>query len=450
MKLRAVMLLGISLVLAPVRADAVFPRDDAFGVAGTVVLEPAVARGVAVQTSGKIILLTQTDGDLVLLRLGGSGTIDASFGIDGRATAAPFFLTVPPPALAVQADDRILVASGTEAGEIRVARFLPDGAPDTAYGESGVATVSLPPPGCGYVVCHGGAVAVALDARQRALVIGSIADTHDRPVIALVRLTTDGELDATFGDGGVATTATDDGASELPASLAVTQDGRVVVVGTQLDDTSAPAGFVLATFTADGTLDPEFGTGGRASLPIPSGGSAADVVVDGRGRIVVASSMRATPSPGSRVLVTRWLASGTLDRTFGSRGRALGGVDRWENSARWALALPSGAILVGAASSLGFGGPCPAAPSVALLAFDRNGRPSPDDELPGDSGSPEAALLQADGKPLLVSTDRYVCYVVRPPQAHVTRLLPIDVSSGPSGPISIRPRGAGTIPLTPR
>jgi hypothetical protein len=62
-----------------------------------------------------------------------------------------------------------------------------------------------------------------------------------------------------------------------------------------------PGSFAAVRLTADGALDPTFGDGGRAAVPVPAGSnntaSAAAVALQPDGRIVLA---------GSTVAVTYW------------------------------------------------------------------------------------------------------------------------------------------------
>jgi len=71
----------------------------------------------------------------------------------------------------------------------------------------------------------------------------------------VLRLLPDGNLDPTFGDDGLVLTEFT-GTWNGGHSMAVTSDGRVVVGGPLSD----PRRFFVARYTADGALDPTFGT----------------------------------------------------------------------------------------------------------------------------------------------------------------------------------------------
>ncbi|MFN2544040.1 MAG: hypothetical protein ABR600_05640, partial [Actinomycetota bacterium] len=64
------------------------------------------------------------------------------------------------------------------------------------------------------------------------------------------------------------------------------------------------------------------------------------VAVDGSGRIVVGGTV------GRRIALVRYLDSGRLDRSFGTRGRVLVSLGAGHSSMAESLVLPSGKILV--------------------------------------------------------------------------------------------------------
>src|SRR5207249_3402861 len=99
-----------------------------------------------------------------------------------------------------------------------------------------------------------------------------------------------GDLDPTFGNGGVASTP-------LPAtsdahSVVVQPDGKIVVAGctdTCDDNLAAYAHtFVVARFLPDGQLDSTFGSGGVVQTGFGAHGQAHSVALQADGKIVVA------------------------------------------------------------------------------------------------------------------------------------------------------------------
>lgn len=123
-------------------------------------------------------------------------------------------------------------------------------------------------------------------------------------------------LDPSFGNGGIATlTAPID--KERFQDFKVTPEGRSYI----LDDSS------LLAFGSDGTLDTNFGEGGRAATG-PAFGvdeeGATDLAIDSQGHLLVSGS---TALPGQTVekkleeaYVIRFLPDGSRDPEFGTNG----------------------------------------------------------------------------------------------------------------------------------
>jgi uncharacterized delta-60 repeat protein len=139
-----------------------------------------------------------------------------------------------------------------------------------------------------------------------------------------------GGLDATFGTGGILTTALS--ATENDRFLSATSDaaGNIFAVGWAL--VSGDSQMVVAKFSPDGTPDASFGTKGVAMVNVASGGKAAEVGravdVQSDGKIIVGGPVEHdTTATGDAardtdVAVVRFNADGTLDASFGLEGIA--------------------------------------------------------------------------------------------------------------------------------
>ena len=110
--------------------------DRSFGVGGRVVVKSAGVSGLAVAPDGAIIAgLVPFDRPLGLLlaRYLPNGRPDTSFGRGGRRSVAPG----APIRVAVQPDGKIVVTGR----DVALARYLPDGRPDDSFGTQGVVDV---------------------------------------------------------------------------------------------------------------------------------------------------------------------------------------------------------------------------------------------------------------------------------------------------------------------
>jgi uncharacterized delta-60 repeat protein/uncharacterized repeat protein (TIGR01451 family) len=138
-------------------------------------------------------------------------------------------------------------------------------------------------------------------------------------------LAADGDLDPSFGSGGV--TSVDVGGSDFSTDVAVQSDGRIVVVGY----TNVPPedrAFAIARFDADGNPDTTFSSDGVDVRDLTAFDDLAQaVVIQPDQKIVVAGFT----GPGGFMALLRYNTNGTLDGTFDGDGIAqaqtVGGLD---------------------------------------------------------------------------------------------------------------------------
>ncbi|MEU9994740.1 calcium-binding protein [Streptomyces sp. NPDC050848] len=128
-----------------------------------------------------------------------------------------------------------------------------------------------------------------------------------------------GDLDPGFGGDG--TVLTDAGGEEVGNDVVVQADGRIVVVGTDAPDSFG--NFAITRYLADGSPDSTFGDGGRVSTDIGGFTDAAEAVaVQDDGKIIVVGSSATGFEECCTFTVARYTAAGGLDPTFGDGGIA--------------------------------------------------------------------------------------------------------------------------------
>jgi len=233
-----------------------------------------------------------------------------------------------------------IVAAGWGLGGVggtrfRVARLTRSGAPDPHFGVRGMVTTSWAASTRDYVF----ATAVGHQ-RDGGIVAIGWRDQFGTgtPDVALARYAPDGSLDDDFGDGGKA--LLDLGGNEEIRSGLVTRDNRIVAVG-QRDGR-----LLIARATADGALDTSFARprGYRTVVTLGRSSVAEAVAVDRVGRLVVVGYVNIG---GQRdMVVVRLTGSGAFDPSFGRGGVVVAG-DPAINERAVAVALsPDGGIVV--------------------------------------------------------------------------------------------------------
>jgi uncharacterized delta-60 repeat protein len=130
-----------------------------------------------------------------------------------------------------------------------------------------------------------------------------------------------GDLDPTFGAGG--TLMTDiNRSTDIANAVAIQADGKLVVVGeTYKNNDFSTEDFVVTRYNTDGTLDNTFGVRGRVRTDFP--GLAAvpsSVVIQPDGKIVVAGGAFPLFTFLGNFEIVRYNANGSLDGSFGTGG----------------------------------------------------------------------------------------------------------------------------------
>lgn len=133
-----------------------------------------------------------------------------------------------------------------------------------------------------------------------------------------LRHTADGELDPNFGDGGIATLPIDQ--FDEANGSAIQRDGKLLAVGLAGNPFAGTEALALGRFTADGETDTSFGGGdGYVTLQVMEGTIGFGVAQQRDGRILVTGLAQQPVEEGGQVMVVaRFLEDGTLDTSFGS------------------------------------------------------------------------------------------------------------------------------------
>lgn len=253
--------------------------DAAYGNGGIATIESGLddlvgRHGAALHQGGVLVAgagapAGSTQRHFLLAKLTPTGTPDAGFAGGGRAFYAiggsNEFTDI-----SVQPGDGKLLAAGRAVlspGPYRrmvVARFMPDGTPDSGFGSAGFADLdllsgsdlgrrahALPD---GRIVVAGTSCAVPDPTGTQACFAGA------------ARLLPNGTLDASFGDGGKVAYAVDGDRYTAMFAMTVDKSGRVVIGGQSFATPFDGGEGYLLRLLAGGQLDPTFGDAGIARI----------------------------------------------------------------------------------------------------------------------------------------------------------------------------------------
>jgi uncharacterized delta-60 repeat protein len=239
---------------------------------------------------------------------GQGGVVAANFGSEGDGVGA------------LQPDGKIVAADVDLVGgmpTLSVERFLPSGQPDTGFAAAQGGKATLDP---SLQFDRVQAVAVINQPGQpdngKIVVAGGWGNrTTSQSGVALARFTPDGTLDTSFGQGGV---ELDSHVTIGASAMSIQPDGKIVVGGMALVNSNTEQGFV-ERFNDDGTLDTGFVSLGIGTAPPGWSFEAINAVALDPTRGLFVAGFTAG---GSDIAVAHLTAEGQLDPSFGSSGIA--------------------------------------------------------------------------------------------------------------------------------
>lgn len=287
-----------TLDFAVVRYNTNGSLDNTFDTDGIAVAPVGTGndspRAMVIQSDGKIVLAGKVSVSsklhFGLARFNTNGSLDNTFDTDGVLTT--FFGTIPSDAyaIAMQADNKIVVAGNATAADatsenFAIARYNTDGSPDNTFDTDGMLTTDL---GTASDIGEG----VVIQPDGKIVVTGETQPGGNNENFALVRYNTNGTLDNTFGTGGITTTDFF-GNNDNPSSLVLQPDGKIIVAGFTFNGTSFPD-FALAKYLTNGSLDISFGTGGKVWTDFGTGtNTATTIALQTDGKIVAGGATNA-------------------------------------------------------------------------------------------------------------------------------------------------------------
>ncbi len=418
-----------------------------------------MANGVVVQPDGKVVVVGEAGGPnippvgFIVTRYNANGSPDKSFGSthDGRVIT-PFANSVRANAVALESDGKILVAGATgdlatNGEDFALARYNTDGSLDKTFGTGGVVITSFAAKGPNATA---GASSIVIDSAGWIVLGGSTF--HD---FALARYTADGSLDKTFGTGGKVLTNLGGNSDAGIDALALDAQGRIVAAGFT-DTGKAGLGnplsqFALVRYNTNGGLDKTFGTGGEVTTSIRTGNAAMarGVVIQHDGKIVAAGFTYNRDTGLESFALTRYTAGGSLDKTFGSGGAVVTRLGGNKTSGILAVALDALGRIVAAGYTFAAttAGLSYSTSSIAIARYNSNGTLDTTfgsggqvvTTFAGGSATAQAIALGQNGRILVVgsgsvnpSNDGTADFVLERYKSNGS----LDKSFGPAGRVS--------------
>jgi uncharacterized delta-60 repeat protein len=335
---------GSDFLVARFNADG--SLDTTFGTNGLVTIDfdhgtgGDQADGVALQSDGSIVVAGTTRGSesnseaFAVARLTSAGALDATFGAGTGQQTIQFVGSMGDDqayAVAVQPDDKILIAGSTETAsgsDVAIVRLTQNGSADAGFGDAGRVTFGFGLPGATAEADN--ANGVAIDAQGRIVIAGTANESapNDEIRFGVARLLADGTLDPAFNGNGTTTIAFDPGTGISNAyafGIVVESDGKLLIPGYA---NTSPLSMLnmdvaAARLNDDGTPDPTFGDNGRATVGFDLEANGIDAAVAAAeqpdGRVLLVGT--AVNSSMQYAISLRLETDGSLDATYGTGGK---------------------------------------------------------------------------------------------------------------------------------
>ena len=298
--------------------------DSTFGVNGIVTTDVNgfndVSTAISTQSNGKILVSGNSgngiNDDFSVVRYNNNGSLDNSFGINGKVITPIGTMHDRSFNILVQQDDKFIVTGNIENGldnDFALVRYNSNGSVDSLFGLNGVVITD-------YFGFNDYAKSSTLQNDGKILVVGynKHSSGFGNEKIMMTRYNTDGTIDSTFGINGIVITELYNSYFyTFPNDIKVQPNGKILVTGYTHTSSTIPQAF-LVRYNSNGSQDTPFFLDPiiSSSNISPMSGTSIAVQVDGK---IIVSSMQL--GPPSTFLMNRKDTTGlNIDTTFGNSG----------------------------------------------------------------------------------------------------------------------------------
>ncbi len=307
--------------------------DSSFGVDGRAVFSSAALYGGSIghstQKSGKIIQLAWDGGFVNLIRYNADGSIDESFGDSGVAQASYTdlgYTSLYLSGINVQQDDKILVVGfyfhspgDYYARSAAVMRYNEDGSIDESFGNQGITSMPFKD---GLLSSLNTNRTIAIDPEERIIISGGFEGNHSSYSF-VIRYLPDGSPDESFGDKGmVSIDFIGFNYSNFRAADIALQKDDMLLVGGDAYNFNDPDRFAVTRLFQNGVTDSSYGVNGFALAQFNNNkhGLMAAIGLQSNGKIVATGTTQKTDFSKTDIALTRFSTDGKLDESFGEKG----------------------------------------------------------------------------------------------------------------------------------
>jgi uncharacterized delta-60 repeat protein len=308
-------------------------------------------KSVAIQSDGKIVLqgihkMESKNNEVLLVRYLLNGNLDDSFGTNGKVNTDVGSSDDVGTCMLIQSDNKIVVAGYAFNGQnddFMLVRYLPNGSLDNTFSADGKIIMS-------FGSSNDGANAIALQ-KDGKILVGGYTEINNEMQFAVMRFTSQGNLDQTFNNNGKLSIDVSPAGSESIKAMKIQSDGKIILVGDAFNGTNND--FAIVRINPNGTLDQSFSGDGKLMIDINSNyNEAADMEILQDGKIIIGGTCILNQI--YKFALARITSDGMLDSGFGESGIAIISVGP-ENDILSSLAQqPDGKLILGGSSTVNY------------------------------------------------------------------------------------------------
>ncbi|WP_018614375.1 Calx-beta domain-containing protein [Segetibacter koreensis] len=294
--------------------------DSSFGVNGRLTTDfnnsgdganAITVQGEKILIAGYTYRYSNNKTNFAIARYTANGALDSSFGVDGKIVT-DFDNSYNQANAITLLGDKILVAGYTgdyPNYDFALARYTADGVLDSSFGEHGKVTTDFN---------NSGDFANSLALMGNKIILAGYTGYSPNYDFALARYTANGVLDSSFGVNGRVTTDFNDSYDE--ANSITLQGDKIIVAGPTYNPGIGNDGFALARYTAYGILDASFGMSGKVTTYFNSSYQGTTAITLQGDKIIMCGDAHNSVNNNQDFALVRYTADGALDSSFGDFG----------------------------------------------------------------------------------------------------------------------------------
>ncbi|NWG27108.1 MAG: fibronectin type III domain-containing protein [Ignavibacteriaceae bacterium] len=321
-----ILVIAISIFSLSIKAQTPGTLDNTFGTDGKVITSLGtgsdIIQAIALQPDGKIVGAGYTrvgsNDDIAVVRYNADGTLDNTFGTGG-IVVTPVGVDVYDKAyaVAIQQDGKIVVGGASQLPNVNfdwvILRYESSGVLDNSFGTGGIVITNFSSrPEYIY--------SILIQPDGKIVAAGNSDDDLDNGLdFTLIRLNTDGSFDNTFGSSGIVVTDFGTFGSTI-RNIKLLGDNSIIAVGSV--SINGNADYAIAKYNSSGVLDNSFGFSGIVSTPIGTGDDFAySLSIQNDGKLILAGYTKV--GSVNNFSLARYDPNGTLDNTFDTDGKVI-------------------------------------------------------------------------------------------------------------------------------